>query len=361
MLPQKPYHEGITRPDWTRSVNRDERVLWLDKNESVDPHYNRIVTEWVSEALPQVIYGYPDCSYLYHKLAKMLGVTANNIIFSAGSDGAIRLAYEAFVKPGDKILYPTPTFAMYAVYAQIYGAQALAIDYQRSTKGPQLDTAQFINLILKEKPTLVCLPNPDSPTGATVDLDIIHKIIRAAKEVGAVVLIDEAYYYFYNETVLPWIKEEENLLITRTFSKAWGLAGVRLGFALGSPKLISILHRLRPMYEVGTLSVSVAEKALDHVDEMLTSVKRILAGKRFFMDALKQLGFDVIENVQGNFMHVAFGQRAEAIHRALEEIVLYRKETPHPSLSGYSRFSATTKELYQPIVDRIELVLKAGS
>lgn len=353
MLPQKPYHKDISRPNWTQSAGRDEHVLWLDKNENIDPIYNQQMMSVVHAMQPQAIFAYPDCSPVYHKLAKSIGVAANNLIFAAGSDGIIRLAYEAFIQPGDKVLYPTPTFAMYAVYAQIYGAQVLTVDYQPSVNGPWLDTNRYLELIRTEKPKLVCLPNADSPTGSVISQKILSDIIKTAKSVGAVVLIDEAYYPFFNETVLPWIHEEDNLLVARTFSKAWGLAGIRVGFAAGNVELITQLHRLRPMYEIGNFSLSVVDRALDHREAMEASVARILEGKQYFMETLQRLGFDVIPHTQGNFMHVAFGEYANQIHAALESKVLYRKNFGHPSLAGYSRFTATTKQHFSRVLQLI--------
>lgn len=362
MLPHKAYHGGIARPDWTQGAHRSEQVLWLDKNENIDPAYNQIVTQWLRDLTPQAMNGYPDGSILYHKLAKQLDIAANNLIFAAGSDGVIRLAYEAFLQPGDKVLYPTPTFAMYAVYAQMVGAQPLTADYQRAVHdAPWLEMNRFIELILTERPKLVCLPCPDSPTGAVVSQTVLRDIIHAAKKVNAVVLIDEAYYPFYDRTVLPWIREEENLLVTRTFSKAWGLAGIRLGYGAGHPDLIAAMHKLRPMYEAGNLTMTLALYALDHATEMQASVQRLQAGKYYFMDALKKRGFDVLENVHGNFLHVAFGQHAEAVHRALAQRVLYRKDFGHPCLAGYSRFSATTVELFTPVVEWIAAAMNAST
>jgi len=350
---QKPYHEEISRPDWTKSSRRPACVLWLDKNENTDIVLSQFTTSWLKQISTESVLTYPDCSALYHKLAHNLALSADNLILAAGSDGVIRLAYEAFVLPGDKVLFPSPTFAMYEVYAQIYGAQAIKLDYQASDNGPFLDMDKFIELIIFEKPTLICLPNPDSPTGAVVEPGFLKRMIEAAKKVSAVVLIDEAYYPFYDQTVLPWVRQEDNLLVSRTFSKAWGLAGARVGFAAGCNKLIKALHKLRPMYEIGAISVALIDKALDYENEINASVERLLAGKQYFAKNLKKMNFKVLEKTQGNFIHVAFGEHAEVIHQGLERTVLYRKDFLHPSLSGYSRFSATTIDLYKQVLDRI--------
>lgn len=355
-LPHKTWHQTIERPNWIKNNGREQNTLWLDKNECIDPLYHEMIMQWLTTLSPQALYAYPECSNLYHKLARFLNVSADNLIFAAGSDGIIRLTFETFIHPGDKVLFPLPTFAMYPIYTQIYGAKLIDIHYQASKEGAFLDTAHFIHLILTEQPKLICLANPDSPTGAIVSEKILHDIIQAANEVHAIVLIDEAYYPFYSKTYLPFIHTKRNVLIARTFSKAWGLAGIRLGYAAANSQLITQLHRIRPMYEIGNVSLTIAEKALDHSEEMLASVNRLLAGKTFFMEELKKLGFKVPANVYGNFLHVNFGKHASSIHAILKNKVLYRKEFSHPALIEYSRFSATTKEQFSKI---LELIKKA--
>jgi histidinol-phosphate aminotransferase len=112
------------------------------------------------------------------------------------------------------------------------------------------------------------------------------------------------------------------------------------------------------MYEVNTLAVVAMERMLDHADEMLASVRRLNAGKWYFLDEMVKLGFPVLRG-EGNFLHVAFGPNAAVIHQALADKVLYRADFREPCLAGYSRFSATTKTLFQPIIDAISRVTVA--
>ena len=203
------------------------------------------------------------------------------------------------------------------------------------------------------QPKMVCLPNPDSPTGTTFDGLEMRAIIEAAARCGALMLVDEAYYPFHKETVLPWVKDYDHLIVTRSTGKAWGLAGVRIGYAAASSDIARNLHKVRAMYETNTLAMAVFEAMLDYEDEMLESVARLEAGKTFFLQSMQALGFRTL-NGQGNFMHVAFGVHAEAVHEALENLVYYRKDFAEPCLKGFSRFSSTTPELFKSIVNRIQ-------
>jgi len=144
--------------------------------------------------------------------------------------------------------------------------------------------------------------------------------------------------------------------VTQTFAKAWGLSGLRIGYAAACPDVIRLLHKVRPMYEVNTVAVVTMEKMLDHRDEMMASVKRLNAGKTAFLDAMQGFGLKVLRS-HGNFFHVAFGPYASAVHEQLKSKVLYRLDFKEPCLKGFSRFSATTVERFDPIIECIRQII----
>ena len=343
---------ALTRPDWTNGVLRDQDMLWLDKNENTDPELARVVASVIGSLPADAHNAYPENGPLYRKLAKWLDVAPENLMLAAGSDGCIRSVFETFVGPGNRVLHSAPTFAMYFVYSKIHGANEICIDYQPSHKGPALDMESFLKAISDNKPKLVCLPNPDSPTGTTFDQKTMRLIIEAAGNVGAVMLVDEAYHPFHLDTVLPWINEYPHLVVVRSTGKAWGMAGIRIGYAAAAPEMAKLLHKVRPMYEASTLSVAIFERMLDHTDAMEASVARLQAGKQRFLDAMQDLGFRTLQGA-GNFCHVAFDDRADAIHASLAELVYYRQNFNDPCLVGFSRFSSTTPDLFQPVIERI--------
>ena len=277
---------------------------------------------------------------------------AANLLLAAGSDGAIRAAFEAYVSPGETVLHPHPTFAMYAVNCRIFGARAVAIDYAPSNRGPALSAETLIGAIEAERPRLVCLPNPDSPTGAAFGQDELRAIVTAAATAGAVMLIDEAYWPFWPETALPWVLDFDHLIVTRSTGKAWGLAGFRIGYAAASTPVAHALHKVRAMYETSTFAAAVFENMIEHEDAMRQSVARLEAGKALFLDAMERLGYRVLRGA-GNFLHVAFGADAPAVHAALKGHVYYRVDFKEPCLAGFSRFSATTPALFEPVIERI--------
>lgn len=344
--------DTLTRPDWRKSDNRDAGMICLDKNENIDPVLNSIVREILCNIDGRELYGYPDTSFLYSKLGEYLGVKPDNLMLSHGSDGVIRLVFEAFINPGDKVLCTNPTFAMYEIYSKMYGANFEKVDYHPSDSGPVLSADELVSEIRSRKPKLVCLANPDSPTGTVFQSEELREIINAVTDIGGLILIDEAYYPFSRITAVPWIEEVPNLIITRTFAKAWGLAGLRIGYSVAGYETTALLHKVRPMYEVNSVAVEVVAKMLDRSEEMKASVERLQSGMRYFLQKMRDHGFTAIET-HGNFGLVAFGDQEDVIYKKLKHAVLYRRNFLHPSLAGYSRFSAAPEDVMEKVVNLI--------
>lgn len=350
----------LVRPDWTSVGYRDPKLLWLDKNENTDPVLQAVVYRVLAEMDPRNVTVYPDPAALYHKLAEYLGVSPRALVLAQGSDGVIGSVFRTFVAPGDGVLFPSPTYAMYEVYASMSGAATTRLEYSPGPDGPLLEPAAMIHEIKKRRPKLVCLPNPDSPTGTVVEPDALRAIVLCAREVGSMILIDEAYYPFYQHTVLPWLEEFPNLVVARTFSKAWGLTGLRLGYGIASPEVAAAIQKFRPNYEVNSVAVAMALRMIsDFEHEMRASVARLNEGRDGFMVAMRNLGLGTLAS-RGSFCHVAFGHHAKRIHARLSDMVLYRQDFSAPCLKGFSRFSSTTNELFAPVIGCIQTLMAEG-
>ena len=350
----------LQRADSRVVALRDPRLLWLDKNENTDPIFLSIVFKVLAEIDPGSVVFYPDVAPFYHKLAEYIDVSPRALILAQGSDGVIGSVFRAFVEPGDVVFLTQPTYAMYQFYADMCGADSTVLQYMAGESGPQLKSETIIEMIQERRPKLVCLPNPDSPTGTVFAPDDLRRIIRIALEANTLFLVDEAYYPFYSHTVVPSIVEFPNLIVARSFSKAWGLSGVRLGYGIASPELIALLHNVRPNYETNTVALAMAHRMISEFEhEMRASVKRLNQGRDGFLSAMKELGLRTLES-HGSFCHVAFGTASERVHASLADYVLYRQDFSAPCLKGFSRFSSTTGELFAPIIDRIRDVVRMG-
>ena len=273
--------------------------LRLDKNEHVAGLPEELVQDALRGLTAESIATYPEVRPLYTKLAESLGVSENNLMLAAGSDPAIKSVYELFVADGDRVVLPKPTYAMFHVYAQMFGAEAVSFEYGRDLT---LDQGALLHAISPDV-QMVAIANPNSPTGTVMDEGFLLEVIKKANSAGVVALIDEAYYPFYPRTLLPHVRDYDNLVVTRTFSKAYGLAGLRLGYVAGSESMIDLLMKVRPMYEVTGLAVHFGCYILDHLDVVEEYVRQVDEGKRYLATEMEALGFRT-HPTHANFMHV---------------------------------------------------------
>ena len=344
---------SLQRPDWTVRQRYTHDVLALDKNENTDSALQRLVAETVAAAPVSASLEYPECAPYYGLLADHLGVSPRNLLFTPGSDGAIRSVFEVFLSPGETVAQTMPSFAMFKLYTQMYGGRSHELAYAASAAGPILRSATVCATIAATRPRILCLPNPDSPTGTLFDLDDMESIVATCAGADAVALIDEAYFPFSPVTVLPLIDRYPNLVIARTFAKAWGIAGLRLGYAVAHPATTALLHKVRPMYEVNGLALEAMARLIGHHDEIMAAVARINAGKDYFLARMRNLGFRVLD-CAGNFVHVDFGAQCDAVHAALKGRVLYKPSFGDDCLAGFSRFTTAPEETMEKLAGLIE-------
>jgi histidinol-phosphate aminotransferase len=352
-------NEELVRPDTFRAIPRDKKMLWLDKNENMDLIQTQLIKSICNNIDPMILSTYPEAAEAYGNLSEWLGVLPECILFTPGSDGAIRMTFETFVEQGETVIYTNPTFAMYPVYSKMFGAVSYELNYNKTESGPEIFSSDIINTVRKLRPKLLCLPNPDSPTGTVISEDEIRDILGVCEETGSLLLVDEAYHPFYSWTAVPLVETSKNIIVARTFAKAWGAAGLRVGYAVGHPDTIKFLHKMRPMYEVSSFAIEFVANALKYAKEMEISVNRTMEGKAFFVESLKNLGFSVIDTY-ANFVHVDFADKGKLIHEALSKEVLYRQSFDHPCLEGYSRFTVAPKKIMQKVLLIIEIALEGN-
>ncbi len=346
----------LTRPDWTQGGRDVGAALALDKNENTDAELHDLIASLAAEIPVSFMTQYPDCAPVYRALAAHLGLDAKNLLLAAGSDGAIRAVFEAYVSDGDTVMRTQPTFAMYPVYIGMFGGRGVALDYSPSANGPVLSVDTIIAEIRRVRPRLLCLPNPDSPTGTLAREEDIKRIVAEASASNTMVLIDEAYYPFSGVSAIGLIGEWRNLVVVRTFAKAWGLAGLRIGYAAAHPETTVMLHKVRPMYEVNGFALAMVAKLIEQADVVRESVIRIREGGEYFGQRMRQLGFKTLMG-GGNFMHVNFGVHGNKIHAALKDKVLYRADFSEPCLAGFSRFTTAPAPVMARVAALIETAL----
>lgn len=344
MIRPKYHLEKIYRTPAVEKTRMDS--LRMDKNEFLSCWPKEWFRDFVERLKPEHLSVHPELGSLYGKLERTLNVSQENIVVTAGSDAAIQSTFEVFVEPTDEVVIPSPTFAMYYIYTQVYRANLVEVHYDEKLR---LDVGSFIDS-LNQKTKLVAIANPNSPTGTIIEQNNLLKIIETASKFGAVVLIDEAYYPFYEESMINFVNQFDNLVITRTFSKAAGLAGMRVGFLVSNKKISKMIFAVKPMYEITTVSTLLAEYVLDNYDRVFEYAKRTREGKDYLADFFIKKGYEIFAGF-ANFLHVDFGRsKNEIITHLAKHNVLFKHAFEHPALRRFSRFTVGPKESIEPFI-----------
>jgi histidinol-phosphate aminotransferase len=317
--------------------------LRLDMNEGVPGLPEDFVTEVRAEMDAQFLATYPEYEALQEKVARHNGIFPENIILSNGSDGAIKYIFDAYVSPGDRILLTDPTFAMYPVYCQIFAARPVVL----SCRADLSFSAEDFQRQLAGDIRLAVVVNPNNPTGYAFPPAQLLAMIREASEHDVLLVVDEAYFYFYPATVIGEINRFDNLIVLRTFSKLCGLAAARLGYAAASPNIIENLRKVRPTYDVNGLAVALAEKLLENSEIIPKLIKGAAAGKVFLVRKL--VDADIAHQAgEANFVLIRCNKRLpELIKRLAEEQILVGGEFSHPHLRNYLRVTVGRREIME--------------
>lgn len=280
------------------SLNEDEceDVIRLDNNESnLDIDREKILT--IKGALNKVPFNkYPDnknvkIRSLYSEYVE--GITEKSVLAGNGSDEMIGLVIGALIEKGKKVLMFSKEFPMYEYYTSIYGGEV--IKYETEKDGV-VDVDKFIELGKKENVDLIVFSNPNNPTGIAVSKKEILKILKEFKD--KTVIIDEAYYEFNGESVIPYIEEHNNLIVTRTLSKAWGLAALRIGFLISNKDRIKEIMDYKIPYTISGFSNKAAEIALKYPDIPVKNAKIIVEQREILFEELKAIEREAALNIE---------------------------------------------------------------
>lgn len=315
--------------------NRD--ALRLDFNE------NTIAcSPKVKEVLARISAGdltrYPERAPVERIVAEHLGVAAEQVVLTNGVDEAIHVLFETFLDSGDELLLPVPTYTMYEVYASATDARAVAVQAAADLQFP------FDRLVAAIFPRtkIVAIANPNSPSGSIATRAQLIEIAKRAAD--AVVLVDEAYFHFCGETVIDLVGKIPNLVVARTFSKAYGLAGLRLGVLVGPVELMQWIRRVLSPYSVNSLALACLPPALNDTGYLEWYVGEVLAARAEFEAALDAAGVRRWPS-RANFVLVEIGaQHREFVRLMSTGGVLVRDRSSDPGCDGCVRITIGTRE-----------------
>jgi histidinol-phosphate aminotransferase len=307
---------------------------------------------------------YPDDTShrLREKLSTLHQVSPDQVLIGAGSSDVLDRVARSFLGPGVNAVYSAHSFAMYAIYTQAVGAesrgaQALPADHPKQPYGHDLDAmAEFID----DRTRVVFIANPHNPAGSWLARDHLQRFLDQLPS-HVVVVLDEAYTEYVQEAAFPngmeWLDRYPNLMVTRTFSKIYGLAGLRIGYGVASAHLVSIAGRVRHPFNANSMALAAAEAALDDVDFIQRSVAVNSSGLVQIAEGVSGLGLRFVPSV-ANFVLVDIGRPARDIYDALLRAGVIVRPVANYQLPNHLRVSVGTQAENEKFLAATAQVLK---
>jgi len=339
----RPNIASLTPYSSAREDFKGEADIFLDANENA-----------IGSAITtHVLNRYPDPLQLKvkDKLSKIKNVTPANIFLGNGSDEAIDILIRAFCNPGkDNIIVLPPTYGMYEVAAKINDIAVKAInladDLQLNLSG--------INAAIDSNTKLIFVCTPNNPTGGIISKTDIEKLLNSF---NGIVVVDEAYIDFADaESMLKDINKYPNLVILQTFSKAWGLAGLRVGMAFSNAELISIMNKIKAPYNVGELVQQLTLKAIENIGKVNEMIDVLKKERVILIDKLK--GFSFVKDIlpsQANFILVKTTCPTELYDFLISNNVVVRNRSTLPLCEGGLRITIGTPDENKKLVELIQI------
>ena len=312
------------RDDYSGGANKN--LIYLDANES--PFENGINR-------------YPDNKHKNLKtvISKNKNINVNQVVFGNGTDEILDLIVRVFCNPNkDKIITLPPTYGMYDVIAKTNGVENIEIPLKSDFS---IDTDKILDLKTSNiKILFLCSPN--NPTGNSFEINVLDNLI---KKFNGIVVVDEAYIDFSPQKSLTnLIDKYENLIITQTMSKAYGMAGIRLGMGISNNKIINYINKIKPPYNVNTLTENKALKELNKIDEIKKNIDLVLNQRMLLLTSLEKLDFvEKIYKSDANFLLVKVDNADLRYNQLLEKGIIVRNRSNQPLCQNCLRITIGTK------------------
>lgn len=329
-----PYKVSATNYRWALNANESPYNLfesWQD--------------EILAELKRESINRYPDanCDELRVLLSRNNQCLPENIICGNGSDEIIKMVTEVFVDKDDKVIIPTPTFSEYFTSATIAGGDIIRVP---SKADLSFDINEIIRQANLNQAKLIFLCVPNNPTGRVTEES---DILRVINETESVVAIDEAYYEFYGKTSLNLALSNPRVIIMRTLSKAFGVAGIRLGYAMSHPQTIDLMQRVRMPYNISALTQAVARVAVSKSDQIQQLTKLQIMERNRIISELKDLPLEIFES-NTNFILYRSTKFTELVDAFEKNGIGIRFYSNDPQLNNCIRISLGTKEANDAVI-----------
>lgn len=318
----------------------------FDMNENPEGLPEDFVAEVLDEITPEFLATYPEPDRFIAKYAKAVGIAKECVTATNGSDQAIRYLLQTFCDVGHDVVTVSPSFEMYWVNCRLLGLNHVPVPYEDDLS---FDMNKLLAAITPNTDVVVLL-NPNNPIGDAFSSADVERAIKLAAKNDAVVIIDEAYHYFYKETFLDFINRYDNVIVLRTFSKLFSLAACRLGVILSNPTIINYVNTLKLSFDVNAVALKFGEHILDHPElrDNLIEIER--DGRDWFLQELSAHGYET-RRCEGNFVFVKTKKDAVWVAGALKERGFLVKYWTKGPLASYLRVSTGSRRMMNKLCE----------
>jgi len=335
----QPYVPGEQPPD-------GEGWIKLNTNESPLPPSPKVLSAIKDAATDALrLYPSPTAAPAREAIALRFGLDPLQVAVGNGGDELIELCFRAFAGAGDTVAYPTPTYPLLEPLCRIHEA--------RPSTHPTEEFSELPPSLAADPAPLKFIVNPNSPSGALFDQDAVEGAVAAS---SGVVVIDEAYVDFAPHSCLPLLERYDNVLLLRTFSKSYGLAGLRIGFALGPREVIETLSSVKDSYNVDRLAIVAAVAAIEDEDHHRKLVDAVVHNRGELAAALAGMGFDVVPSAT-NFIFARPPKPAAGIVAALRERRILVRHYDREPIAGWIRITVGTRDQHDQLLKALKEVL----
>ena len=323
--------------------------LRLDFNENTTGCSPRVIEFLRAQLDPERLAVYPDYQDAKVRLARHFDVSTDELLLTNGTDEAIQVLINTYVDDDGPVVLLRPSYAMYRFYAQLAGAAIREVDYSPPELAFPLDSLLGA---IDGTTRAVIVSNPNNPTGVGIGIPEIERILQRAG--NAAVLFDEAYFEFAGVTALPLLRTYPNLFVSRTFSKVYGMAAMRVGVIFSQARNIAYLHKAQSPYSVNMLAAMAAAEAAEDTKFISDTVAETLCARELLCAGLKRLGIDYVPSV-ANFVLIYAGERAREVCGALLHRAILVRDRSY-EIPGAVRITAGTCEQTRQMLVELERI-----